>query len=99
MNKRFLFICFSQDLIPRHDSMIRTLLAEGYDVSVVTWERSKRSQSYIEGVRYKTIRVKAPLSSVLIVFTLRKYYLALADSLGQEEFERYVCSHMRCFCL
>lgn len=93
MNKRFLFICFSQDLIPRHDSMIRTLLAEGYDVSVVTWERSKRSQSYIEGVRYKTIRVEAPLSSVLIIFTLRKYYLALADSLGQEEFEICMFAH------
>lgn len=95
MNRRLLFVCFSQDLIPRHEAMIISLLSTNWDVTVLTWSRGVESQRSLAGVRYLKIDLSAPVSSLRLLFSLPKYFSMLERLLEKEpSFDVCILNHM-----
>ncbi len=94
MKKNVLLLCFSQDLIPRHESMLATLNAAGFDTYVVTWDRSEKSQPKVAGTRYESIKLKAPVASWQIVSNLPAYYREVGGLYPSKSFDICILTHM-----
>jgi len=95
MKRNVLLVCFSQDLIPRHQAMLGTMVSAGYCVTVVTWNRAKKTQNEISGVRYISTDISAPHSSLSIIFYIRKYLRAVVSLLKNDQnFDICILTHL-----
>lgn len=67
----------------------------GYLITIVTWDRSVKSQLPLSNVRYLGVDLLAPMSSLRVIFSLPKYYSSLRRLLRNEEmFDICFLSHM-----
>lgn len=95
MTRNVVLICFSQDLVPRHESMVASMLSYGHKVTVVNWVRAQESQKRIDGVTYLPLEFKAPFSSLRLLLYLRSYYRCVNKHLSDKgEFDLCVLTHI-----
>lgn len=96
MNKKIVFIDVWQELAPRRQREIKTLLQAGYKIHIIAWDRVSKGQKIErnDNIVIETIGIPSPIADFKAVFRLPLFYMRAWNKLMDMKFDVIHCCHL-----
>ena len=93
--KKIILIDSQEDLEPRRQLFLKTLLEEGYQVKALMWNRSAKRPITEEkdGILFERVNVKANYADLKSIYKIWPVYYKFLMKMIKEDFDIILCGH------